>query len=548
MVLEHKKRPFCEDESCQLTSKKHAGQLECNNRLPTFEEIFQCNNLPHELFDSGGRVSQNKGVHDIFSSSFPPTTDTSGVPSNQINAFRGHEVGCDSPVEESGTCGLHDYCSRHVLTRIKEPEFALLDYYPRKPVAIGPDHQAHVPVWEPELLNSPFSSRKMDIVFEEDDQRKMGSCIIQMPDMESDSYHDKNIGSSRVHCTCLDQGSVRCVRQHIAEEKEKLKSLLGQNILMELGFDEMGEDVARRWSMDEVNLFQEVVYSNPVSMGKNFWAELSLAFPARSKKELVSYYFNVFILGKRTLQNRWETCDVDSDNDEWQGGDYNELAESEEDEDSVMESEAVDHDELTSVYHVCENEEEYDDDDDDDDDDGEEEGIEGNEKWEEEEEEEEAVTEDVSGELDAQNCFTNSPDGGCVSGLDIHLDEANQDRCTDAQDTRNASSVPCECCHHGNDFQTAIDTSAMPCPCPEATVKAQGNMAEARTCGNKESGGVFGEGFLCEHPCDSKIWDIGFVSMSGKDVDILPTCSMMKEVFGDEAWNNEVLRDSSRIS
>ncbi|GKC89283.1 ELM2 domain-containing protein [Tanacetum coccineum] len=80
---------------------------------------------------------------------------------------------------------------------------------------------------------------------------------------------------------------------------------------------EMGEVAAAKWTEEEERLFHEVVYLNPASVGGRFWKELSIEFPSRTKKEIVSYYFNVFILRRRAVQNRSQVLYPDSDNDEW---------------------------------------------------------------------------------------------------------------------------------------------------------------------------------------------------------------------------------------
>ncbi|KAA8541009.1 hypothetical protein F0562_024853 [Nyssa sinensis] len=107
----------------------------------------------------------------------------------------------------------------------------------------------------------------------------------------------------------------------------------------------MGEVVVENWSAEEEHLFHEVVFSNPASLKKNFWDHLSMAFPFRTIKEIVSYYFNVFMLRKRAEQNRCDPMNIDSDNDEWQWSDDSgddEIGTMEEDEDSVIDS---------SIYH-----------------------------------------------------------------------------------------------------------------------------------------------------------------------------------------------------
>ncbi|KAM0063737.1 putative SANT/Myb domain-containing protein [Helianthus debilis subsp. tardiflorus] len=85
---------------------------------------------------------------------------------------------------------------------------------------------------------------------------------------------------------------------------------------MDLGFGDMGEVVAEKWTEDNEQLFDEIVYSNHVSSGRNFWNHLAVEFPSRSNQEIVSYYFNVFMLRRRTEQNRLDPTSADSDDDE----------------------------------------------------------------------------------------------------------------------------------------------------------------------------------------------------------------------------------------
>ncbi|KAF7821204.1 AT-rich interactive domain-containing protein 2 [Senna tora] len=40
------------------------------------------------------------------------------------------------------------------------------------------------------------------------------------------------------------------------------------------------------------------------------------------------------------------------------------------------------------------------------------------------------------------------------------------------------------------------------------------------------------QGYVTE-PCDAKAWDSGFVSCSKNQIDFLPTCNMIEEVYGD---------------
>lgn len=216
---------------------------------------------------------------------------------------------------------------------------SLFDYPPLKPVSIGPEHQADVPEWN-SSAHLDQADHDVGLKLSLDDgladdrgERKlMGTCIISKPDPEASA---KYCWVNRNDCECLDKGSIRCVRQHVMEAREKLRESLGQKLFEELGFCDMGEEVSVKWTEEEETKFHEVVSSNPASMGKNFWDHLSVVFPSRTKNDLFSYYFNVFILQKRAEQNRFDPLNIDSDDDEWQRSD---LGAAEEDEDSGVES------------------------------------------------------------------------------------------------------------------------------------------------------------------------------------------------------------------
>ncbi|XP_031258482.1 uncharacterized protein LOC116116555 [Pistacia vera] len=76
----------------------------------------------------------------------------------------------------------------------------------------------------------------------------------------------------------------QCVKQHIIEARQELEIYLGKEKLVELGFHDMGEVVANNWSNGEEQMFHKIVYSNPASLGRNFWSILSAVFPSRRKR------------------------------------------------------------------------------------------------------------------------------------------------------------------------------------------------------------------------------------------------------------------------
>ncbi|KAL5582198.1 hypothetical protein UlMin_014640 [Ulmus minor] len=218
---------------------------------------------------------------------------------------------------------------------------------PQKLVTIGPEHQAYVPEWDQQGSNSSdhlavtnslveaSHASGPGVTVDASEEKKMGTCVISMPQNEASSSNCCQVGESRNYCGCLDGGSVRCVRQHVMEAREKLMENVGVEKFEELGFCEMGEEVAKQWSEKEEHMFDEVVLANPQSLGKNFWDHLSVAFPSRTHKDLVSYYFNVLMLRKRAEQNRFDPLNIDSDNDEWQKSEFGIV---EDDDDSLVKS------------------------------------------------------------------------------------------------------------------------------------------------------------------------------------------------------------------
>ncbi|KAJ0981997.1 hypothetical protein J5N97_010252 [Dioscorea zingiberensis] len=232
---------------------------------------------------------------------------------NTSNTFE-EDTRLESPVGASFIPYYEDDCQIVGDNPLEETSSSAFDYPHRKPVAIGPDYQADIPVLRlGEFENSVGNN-------EDSNDKWIGTCILPMPEYETLPLEVK-VRHCKNMCNCLDQGSIRCVRQHIVESGEKLEQEMGHEKFMMLGFGDMGEVVAQNWSAEEEQAFQKVVLANPASLDKNFWDDLHHVFILRSTKELVSYYFNVFMLRKRAEQNRMDPMNADSDNDEWQESD-----------------------------------------------------------------------------------------------------------------------------------------------------------------------------------------------------------------------------------
>ncbi|XP_027352066.1 AT-rich interactive domain-containing protein 1 [Abrus precatorius] len=178
-----------------------------------------------------------------------------------------------------------------------------LDRYARVQVPVGPNHQAEVPEWTGMTCES--------------DSKWLGTQIWPPETVNSKLLFERDpIGKGREDsCGCHVQGSVECVRFHIAQERSKVKLELGE-AFYQWNLHKAGEEVRRLWTVQEEKKFKDVVKSNPPSLDRCFWDHLFKTFPMKSREDLVSYYFNVFLLQRRGYQNRHTPDNINSDDDE----------------------------------------------------------------------------------------------------------------------------------------------------------------------------------------------------------------------------------------
>lgn len=204
----------------------------------------------------------------------------------------------------------HDYLQKASVPL--DDAYSVPDSFERKHVPVGPNHQATMPVCEGRRTKVAELTGTYDV--DANEERMMGITVIPMPDLSVHSCASpKDVG--RIDCVCLDQASIRCVQKHVREERINLLQSLGRETFMNLGFDNMGEEVSLKWTKEEEDLFHEIVDTYRASLGRNFWVRLSAAFPSRTKKEIVSFYYNVIMLRIRAAQNR-SRFNIDSDDDE----------------------------------------------------------------------------------------------------------------------------------------------------------------------------------------------------------------------------------------
>lgn len=370
----------------------------------------------------------------------------------------------------------------------------LLRCPPQKAVPIGLNHQASIPEWSPcysetisNTSGAPETTLDANLVFvEEDVDRLMGTCVIPMPDLELTG----EVVNGRIDCNCLDEGSIRCVRQHIVEAREILKRHLGGEKFEEMGFHDMGETVADKWSEEEEQVYHDLVFSNPMSLGKNFWDHLSAVFPSRTKKDIVCYYFNVFMLRRRTEQNRYDSVSIDdSDDDEWQGDDDydNELGMTQEDEDSGIESPVH--------LDVC--------------------------------------THNHYRKYDLHDAVNEISDFACDRDISKVLGTCPRISLNFCNSNSHLLDVP-------SDKRVDQEGQDDSCTSSDTVASSQGTEVKVEIddhwpCSFNEPCGSGGDHVL--EPCDVKVWDNDYMICPKSKVDFLPTCSMIEEVFGDGSWN-----------
>ncbi|XP_009338591.1 uncharacterized protein LOC103930912 [Pyrus x bretschneideri] len=503
------------DDEEIFVSFKHPRQVGHNKELVSFSESVFPGDVSEEpeTLENGCAKDKNRSEEEISDDKF------SGLPKGgedvETSASRSFTISSWATSSTSGEDSLFEALfhgsffpeyfnherSIRTLTQFEDIYSVLLDHPPRKSASIGPEHQADVPLWGAQGAHNNFDL--------EDEKRLMGTCVIPMPDSDTELFTDTGciVGKGRIDCSCEDGESVRCVRQHILEAREKLVKTIGPKRFEELGFNDMGEQVAQTWSEEEEQLFHRVVFSTPTSLGKNFWDKLSTVFPSRTKKEIVSYYFNVFMLRKRAEQNRYDPMNIDSDNDEWQGSnDYGDNQPSvTEDEDSVVESP-----EGRRVPGY-------------------------NQNWKD----------------DLEVFDEDDTDETCDDNVDVDMfgrgPEQILDRCYGLVD--NCSSCPIPQLQDKISWDEKVDQEVQDdsCTSVDAAVAASQESQRKPEDGNHWSGSFNrGDHEYVLEPCDAKIWDAGYMTFPKNKVDFLPTSNMIEEVFGKESWNYKA-RDGKNL-
>eukprot|EP00252_Welwitschia_mirabilis_P024353 TRINITY_DN7195_c0_g2_i1.p1 TRINITY_DN7195_c0_g2~~TRINITY_DN7195_c0_g2_i1.p1 ORF type:complete len:646 (-),score=94.18 TRINITY_DN7195_c0_g2_i1:89-2026(-) len=309
-------------DPCNAISKKHEKSFQ--------DFLLQSSELRKLLFvPISGTISENGTnsqkrlkVHPSLYESPPASAVPNPEALERLRSFdkrksstNGQKSPSPSPSETSSALGnqVRGPSAPAVVKLSPRTNFMLyLERAPRSRIRLGPLHQALVKTL-PTCTDQSKSGSVSTIQSAED--RLLGT-MVWPAEGERGAVNEDKLGKGRPDsCGCQYPGSVECVRLHIQREREKLATELG-SLFTIWGFNDMGEDVSRSWSKEEECRFRAVVRLNPMSLGNDFWNELPVAFPSKSREVCVSYYFNVFVLRRRSIQNRVMPEQIDSDDDE----------------------------------------------------------------------------------------------------------------------------------------------------------------------------------------------------------------------------------------
>lgn len=216
----------------------------------------------------------------------------------------------DDPNDEADSSDFSDLDEESNVT-VRRRVFSQLylenKYPPRTVVPIGPRFQAEIPKWIGKNTKNDYNSSER--------AKYSGTPVWPIKDGVSEALMG-SVGQGRHKlCSCESPGSANCMKRHVDESTLNLKLNLGP-AFWTWKFNEMGEEVSRTWTRREEHKFEMLMKSNPLANQASFWDKVSKCIPTKSKDSILSYYYNVFIPRRITMQLRSSTEQIISDNDE----------------------------------------------------------------------------------------------------------------------------------------------------------------------------------------------------------------------------------------
>ncbi|WOL14963.1 hypothetical protein Cni_G23744 [Canna indica] len=189
----------------------------------------------------------------------------------------------------------------------------------RKRIGLGPIFQADVPDWTCAPSETDLSIYKED----PDTLRWLGLKIWPAEESNDMKVSKDVIGEGRLNCCdCFSPGSIVCIRSHVSEARLKLKVDLGQ-AFFHWGFDDMGEEVSKLWTNEEQIRFDALKRLDNESGYRTFWQTAPTYFSSKRRRDLISYYFNVFLLRRISNQSILTPEYINSDEDDHDEDDEN---------------------------------------------------------------------------------------------------------------------------------------------------------------------------------------------------------------------------------
>ncbi|KAJ0243952.1 DNA topoisomerase 2 [Hirschfeldia incana] len=179
-------------------------------------------------------------------------------------------------------------------------------------IPVGAVFQAEIPIWIAPTKKGKFYGSPGD----SDTLRWLGTGVWPTYSLKKKAHY-KKVGEGRKDtCSCASPGSTNCIKQHIKEARELLEEDIGRAFYT-WKFDQMGEEVgSKTWTAKEEQTFKALVKANPLPSKKGFWKLASKALPRKSEKDLISYYYNVFLIKRMRSLAKCPVDYIDSDDDQ----------------------------------------------------------------------------------------------------------------------------------------------------------------------------------------------------------------------------------------
>ncbi|XP_059667924.1 uncharacterized protein LOC132313249 [Cornus florida] len=294
-------------------NQKIVSNSRSSGSLLTFEDNLPENAVPSE-FSFLDKVSHWSVPNENISPSADSDESFSGSnPSSRETLFDSPSLDFDDSVHSSNTSSSKEL--KQMNAQAPRRSIRLLnfigDHLQRMVIPVGPRFQADVPDWTGPVNMGKLNGGNAD----SENLRWLGIRIWPM-EGTSTGIDAGAVGKGRPDsCSCVSPGSTDCIKHHISEERLRLQSDLGPAFLC-WKFDEMGEEVSEAWTLKEQKNFESLMKKYPPSNGKNFLQNALKCFPSKSKERIISYFFNVFIPRRISLQTKKFVKQIDSDDDE----------------------------------------------------------------------------------------------------------------------------------------------------------------------------------------------------------------------------------------